>query len=86
VRESATVLRHDFQKCLPVLVIDKDVFAPVAAGGDMIDGAGEFDTQRTGHTVRLRCDEAKDKASYLDTVGQPNCNSEVEQAEPQDID
>jgi hypothetical protein len=26
------------------------------------------------------------KTSYLDTVGQPNCNSEVEQAEPQDID
>jgi hypothetical protein len=30
--------------------------------------------------------EAKDKTSYLDSVGQSNCNSEVEQAGPQDTD
>jgi len=34
---------------------------PVTAGGDVIDGAGEFDAQRTGHAGRLRSREAKDK-------------------------
>jgi len=46
----------------PVLVIDKDVFAPVTTGGDVVDGAGEFDAQWAGHVRRLRGEEAKGKA------------------------
>ena len=34
---------------LPVLVIDENVLSGVAAGGDVVERAGKFDAQRTGH-------------------------------------
>ena len=43
--EARECLGRDRQQTLPVLVIDKDVFTPVITEGDVIDGAGEFDTQ-----------------------------------------
>jgi len=60
--QRAACLRDDRQQILPVLVIDKDVFASVTTGGDVIDGAGEFDTQWPSHGGRLRPEGAKDKA------------------------
>jgi len=36
--------------------------------------------------TNLSWSSGKGKTSYLDSVGQSNCNSEVEQAEPQDTD
>jgi len=39
-----------------------DVLVPVTARGDVIDGAGEFDAQRSGHAGTLRSEEAKGKA------------------------
>jgi len=60
--EARECLRDDRQQILPVLVIDKDVFAPVTTGGDVIDGAGEFDAQWPSHGGRLRPERAKDKA------------------------
>jgi hypothetical protein len=44
------------------LVIGKDVLGPVTTRGDVIDGAGEFDMQRTGRARTLRQEEAKGKA------------------------
>jgi len=55
--EARECLRYDCQQTLPVLVIDKDVLAPITKGGDVIDGAGEFDTQGASHvggTPRLK--------------------------------
>ena len=34
---------------MPVLVTDKDVFAPVPARGDVIERVGEFDADGAGH-------------------------------------
>ena len=53
---------HDIQKRMPVLVIDEDRLAPVPARGDVVDGAWEFNAQRSGHARTLRQEEAKDKA------------------------
>jgi site-specific recombinase XerD len=44
-----------------VEVIDEDVLAPVTTGGDVIDGAGEFDTQWADHGGRLHPEGAKAK-------------------------
>jgi len=60
--EARQRLRDDFKKRVAVLIIDKDRLAPVAARGDVIDGAGEFDAQWTGHAGTLRRREAKGKA------------------------
>jgi hypothetical protein len=60
--EARECLRHDRQQTPSVLVIDKDVFAPVTTGGDVIDGAGEFDAQWSSHGGRLRPEQAKVKA------------------------
>ena len=54
------------QQTLPFLVIDKDVFASVPAGGDVIDSAGEFDAQWAGHGATLWPKEAKGKACPQD--------------------
>jgi hypothetical protein len=40
---------EDAEKPLSILIIDEDLLALVAAGGDVIEGAGKFDTQRAGH-------------------------------------
>ena len=55
-------MAHDIQKRMPVLIIDKDRLAPVAAGGDVVDGAWEFNAQRAGHAGKLRPVQAKGKA------------------------
>jgi len=60
--EARECLRYDLQHTLPVQVIDEDVLAPVATGGDVIDGAGEFDAQwrSIAEGYARRC--ARDKA------------------------
>ena len=60
--ESIERLTYDIQQRLSVLVIDEDRLAAVAARGDVVDGAWEFDAQGAGHANKLRLGEAKDKA------------------------
>ena len=44
-----------------VCIVEKDGLAAIAAGGDVIDGAGEFQAERAGHefTLRLRSYKVK---------------------------
>ena len=55
-------MAYDIQKRMPVPIIDEDRLAPVTARGDMVDGAWEFNAQRTSHGDKLRLGEAKGKA------------------------
>jgi hypothetical protein len=47
---------------MPVLVIDEDRLAAVAARSDVVDSAGKLDAQGAGHAGKLPCAEAKGKA------------------------
>ena len=42
-------LFEDVQEDLPITVIVVDRLLPVAARGDVVDGAGKFDSQGSGH-------------------------------------
>ena len=57
--ESGERMAHDIQKRMPVLIIDEDRLAPVTARGDVVDGAWEFNAQRSGHAGKLRLVGAK---------------------------
>ena len=43
-------------------VIDEDRLAPLSTSSNVIDGAGEFYAQRSGHAGTLRRERAKGKA------------------------
>lgn len=45
----------------PVLVAFKDGLSLVVSGGDMVDGAGVFYTERTGHVARISEEKGKVK-------------------------
>jgi len=66
--EARECLRHNRQQTLPVLVIDENVLAAVAAGGGVIDGTAEFDAQWTSRGTCLRPAWAKD------TTPRPLCS------------
>jgi hypothetical protein len=54
--DSAEALHHPGQggeESLPVFVVAIDFLACIAARADMIDGAGEFDSERTGRGASL---------------------------------
>jgi len=55
--------RHDFaqaaEKPLPVLVVEKDRTARIAARGHVMDRTGEFEPEGTGHRRKL-CRQKRD--------------------------
>jgi hypothetical protein len=46
-------LCQNTQEPAPIFVVLKDRLAPVATGGDVIQGTGKFDAQASGHAKRL---------------------------------
>ena len=46
-------LAQNTQEALPIFVVLEDRLAPVATGGDVIQGAGKFDAQGSGHAETL---------------------------------
>jgi hypothetical protein len=47
--ETVHGVRQDIQLRLAIGVVNVDGLAPVAAGGDVVDSAGEFEAERPGH-------------------------------------
>ena len=47
--EAFADLRQDSQPGLAISVIKVDVLAPIAPGGDVVEGISEFKTKRAGH-------------------------------------
>ncbi len=46
--------REQFNKTVAILVIEENRLAAIAAGGDVVDSSGKFETQRAGHACKLR--------------------------------
>jgi hypothetical protein len=44
-----TDIGERLNETLPVMVIAKDILPPISAANKVIDGAGEFDSQSSGH-------------------------------------
>jgi len=53
--ETFACARHAIKKRLPILIVDEDRLARVAARHHVIAGAGELDSERAGHCCRVSC-------------------------------
>jgi hypothetical protein len=47
--EAEERLRHHVEQPVTIMIVHKDRLAPIAARGDVIHRAGEFDTKRACH-------------------------------------
>ena len=54
-------LRHHVEKLVTIIIVHKDRLAPIAARGDVIHRAGEFDTKRACLEGKLHWEKAKGK-------------------------